>query len=74
MTQARIHVLPFKQLARIFRGEAALVLPADADIVGVSVLGTDQVGVRVHSAQYPHVCEGRNPPVATATIRTRAEA
>jgi len=74
MTQAKIHVLHFNMLARVLRGEAELVLPKDAQIVGASILGADQLGLRIHSVQYPFVREGHNPPVATATIRTKAAA
>jgi hypothetical protein len=72
MTQAKIHVLPFTKLAQVLRGEAELVLPKDAQVVGASVIDAANLGLRIHSVQYPWVREGNNPPVAAATIRTKA--
>lgn len=74
MTQAKIHVLPFNQLGRLLRGEAQLVLPPDAQIVGASIVGTDQLGIRIHSLQYPRLPEGALPPVRPAVIRTKGAA
>lgn len=70
MTQAKIHLLPFSQLTRVLRGEVRLVLPTDAQVVGASIVGCDQIGIRVHSLQYPRLREGQLPPVTTATLRS----
>lgn len=74
MTQAKIHLLPFNQLGRLLRGEAKLVIPPDGQVVGASIVGTDQLGIRIHSVRYPRLPEGVLPPVTPAVIRTKGPA
>lgn len=63
---AKVYLITREQLARVMRGETRVRnLPADAEIVALHAEGED-LGLRVHSAQFAAVPKGARLPVVVA--------
>lgn len=68
MRQAKVFVIPLRQLGDVLHGRARVLnLPSDAQVVA-AVPTREGIGIRVHSESYPMAQYGEPLPLVTATL------
>lgn len=68
MSQAKVYVIPLRNLADVLQGRARILnLPSDAQIVA-AVASREGLGFRVHSHSFPCTEQGEQLPLVTAAL------